>query len=125
MASFNFIRSVPSQGTTFIFGSWVCIADGADNFQRFLVNMRPKTLAADPHSGLDKFIDELDNLSLHTSAAQVEMESAPGLTSSSVATTSPGLDLFQFRDPHGRSQLGSCKPATNLQEATYLGPSPC
>jgi hypothetical protein len=25
MASFKFIRSVPSQGTTFVFGSWVCI----------------------------------------------------------------------------------------------------
>jgi hypothetical protein len=48
MASFNFIRSVPSQGTTFVFGSWVCIADGAGNFRRFLVDMRPKTFAADP-----------------------------------------------------------------------------
>jgi hypothetical protein len=76
--------------------------------------MRPKTLAADPRSDLDKFFDELDNLPLHTSAAQVEMESAPGSTSSGVATTSPSLDLFQSRDPHGRSQLGSCKPATDL-----------
>jgi hypothetical protein len=121
MASFNFIRSVPTQGTTFVFGSWVCVADGADNFRRFLVDMRPKTLAADPRSGLDKFVDELDNLPLHTSAAQVEMESAPGSTSSGVTTTSPGLDFFQSRDPHCRSQLGSCKPATDLQEANVVG----
>jgi hypothetical protein len=121
MASFNFIRSVPSQGTTFIFGLWLCIADGADNFRRFLVDMRPKTLAADPRSGLDKFVDELDNLPLHTSAAQVRMESVPGSTSSGVATTSPGLALFQSRDLHGRSQLGSCKPATDLQEANVAG----
>jgi hypothetical protein len=33
MASFNFVRSVPSQGMTFIFGSWVCIADGAGSFR--------------------------------------------------------------------------------------------
>jgi hypothetical protein len=45
------------------------------------------------------------------------MESAPGLTSSSIAATSPRLDLFQSRDLHSRSQLGSCKPATDLQEA--------
>jgi hypothetical protein len=38
-------------------------ADGAGNFRRFLVDMRPKTIAADPRSGLDKFIDELDNRS--------------------------------------------------------------
>jgi hypothetical protein len=49
------------------------------------------------------------------------MESAPGSTSSGVATTSPGLDLFQSRDLHGRSQLGSCKPATDLQEANVSG----
>jgi hypothetical protein len=106
---------------TFIFGSWICVTDGADNFQRFLVDMRPKTLAADPRSGPDKFVDELDNLPLHTSATQVEMESAPGSTSSGVAITSPGVDLFQSRDPHGRSQPGSCKPATDLQEANVAG----
>jgi hypothetical protein len=100
MASFNFIRSVPSQGTTFIFGSWVCIADGVGNFRRFLVDMRPKTVAAGPHNDLDKFVDGLDNLPLHASTAQIEKESAPGSTSSGVATTSPGLDLFQSRDLH-------------------------
>jgi hypothetical protein len=83
--------------------------------------MKPKTFTADPCSGLDKFVDELDNLPLHTSAAQIEMESAPGSTSSGVATTSPGLGLFQSRDPHGRSQLDSCKPATDLQEANVAG----
>jgi hypothetical protein len=79
--------------------------------------MRPKTVAMDPCSDLDKFVNELDNLPLHTSAAQIEMESAPGSTSSGVATTFPGLELFQSRDLHNRSQLGSCKPDTDLQEA--------
>jgi hypothetical protein len=121
MASFKFIRSVPSQGTTFVFGSWVCIADGVGNFRRFLVDMRPKTFAADPRSDLDKFVDGLDNLPLHASATQIEMESAPDSTSSSVAATSPGLDLFQSRDLHSRSQCGSCKPAADLQEANVSG----
>jgi hypothetical protein len=121
MASFNFIKSVPSQGTTFVFGSWVCIADGAGNFRRFLVDMTLKTFAADPRSGLDKFVDELDNLPLHTSAAQIEEKSAPNSTSSGAATTSPSLDLFQSRDLHGRLQLDPCKLATDLQEAGESG----
>jgi hypothetical protein len=83
--------------------------------------MRPKTFAADPRSNLDKFVDGLDNLPLHASAAQIEMESAPGSTSFGVATTPPGLDLFQSRDLHSQSQLGSCKPATDLQEANVSG----
>jgi hypothetical protein len=121
MASFNFIRSVPSQGTTFVFGSWVCIADGAGNFRRFLVDMTLKTVAADPRSGLDKFVDELDNLPFHASAAQIKMEFVPSSTSSGVATTSPGLDLFQSRDSHGRTQPGLCEPATDLREANASG----
>jgi hypothetical protein len=121
MASFKFTRSVPSQGTAFIFGSWVCIADGVGNFQRFLIDMKPKTSAADLGSDLDKFIDDLDDLSTYISATKIGVESAPGLTSSCVATTSPGLDSFQSRDPYNQSQLGSCKLATDLQEANISG----
>jgi hypothetical protein len=121
MASFKFIRSVPSQGTTFVFGSWVCIADGVGNFRRFLVDMRPKTSAADPRNDLDKFVDGLDNLPLHASTTKIEAETAPGSTSSSVAATSLGLDSFQSRDLHSQSQLSSCKPTTDLQEANVSG----
>jgi hypothetical protein len=94
MAIFKFSRSVPSQGTTFIFGSWVCIADGVGDFRRFLVDMKPKTSTADLRSDLDKFVDDLDNLSTCASTSKIEMESAPGSTSSSIAATSPGLDSF-------------------------------
>jgi hypothetical protein len=106
---------------TFIFGSWVCIADGVGNFRRFLDDMKPKTPVADLRSDLDKFIDGLDNLPLHATAAQIEMESAPVSTSSGVVTTSPGLDLFQSRGLHNRSQLGLCESATELQEANVSG----
>jgi hypothetical protein len=121
MATFKFTRSVPSQGTTFVFGSWVCIADGVGDFQRFFIDMKPKTSTADLRNNLNKFINDLDNLSTCASATKIEMESVPGSTSSSVAATSPGLDSFQSRYPHNRSQLGSCKPATDLQEANVSG----
>jgi hypothetical protein len=53
MASFQFTRSVPSQGKTFVFGSWVCIADGKGNFRRFLIDMKLKTPAVFSQSDLD------------------------------------------------------------------------
>jgi hypothetical protein len=42
MASFKFTSVVPPQGTMFVFGSWVCVADGAGSFRRFLIDMKPK-----------------------------------------------------------------------------------
>jgi hypothetical protein len=119
MASFQFTRSVPSQGTTFVFGSWVCIADGAGSLRRFLVDMKPKTPAASLHSDLDKFVDDLDNLSIHGSATRTEEESASGATSSSAATTFLGLDSFQPKDSRSRSRLGLRNLATDLQEANF------
>jgi hypothetical protein len=103
MVSFQFTRSVPSQGTTFVFGSWVCIANGAGSFRQFLVDMKPKTPAADPRSDLDKFVDDLNDLSIHASAARIEVESASGVTSPGVASTFLGLDSFQSEDSRSRS----------------------
>jgi hypothetical protein len=121
MASFRFTRLVRSRGTTFVFGSWVCIADGAGNFRRFLVDMKPKIPAADLRSDLDKFVDDLDDLSIHSSAAKIKVESAPGVTSSGTAAISLGLDSFQSKCSRSRSRLGSCNPATDLQEADISG----
>jgi hypothetical protein len=117
MASFQFTRSVTSQGTTFVFGLWVCIADGAGSFRRFLVNMKPKTPAAGSQSDLDKFVDDLDDLSIHGSATRIEEEFSSGVTSSGAATTFLGLDLFQSKDTCSRSRLGLHDLATDLQEA--------
>jgi hypothetical protein len=76
MASFKFTSAVPPQGTTFIFGSWVCITDGTGDFHRFTIDvMKPKTLAASFHSVLDEFVDNLDDLSTHGSARKTKEES--------------------------------------------------
>jgi hypothetical protein len=91
------------------------------DFRRFLVDMKPKTPVADLRSDLDKFIGDLDDLSIHASAAKIKMESAPSSTSSSPAATFLGLDLFQSKDSRNRSQPGSCNPATDLQEADISG----
>jgi hypothetical protein len=103
MASFQFTRSVPSQGMTIVFGSWVCITDDAGSFHQCLVDMKPKTSTAGPSSNLDKFIDDLDDLSNHASATKTKVESASGTTSSGAATTFLGLDSFQSKDSRNRS----------------------
>jgi hypothetical protein len=117
MASFQLTSSVPSQGTTFVFGSWVCITDGEGDFRRFLVDMKPKTPAAFSQSDLDKFVDDLDDLSIHGFATRIKEESASSVTSSSAATTFLRLDLFQSEDSRSRSRLGQRDLATDLQEA--------
>jgi hypothetical protein len=94
MASFQFTRSVPSQGTTFVFGSWVCVVDGAGSFHRFLVDMKLKTPATGSHSDLDKFVDDLNDLSILRSATRIEEESTSSVTSSGAATTFLGSDSF-------------------------------
>jgi hypothetical protein len=79
--------------------------------------MKPKTPAAGLRSGLDKFVDDLNDLSIHASAVKIEVESAPGATSSGTAVTFLGLDSFQFKDSRSQSRLGSRNLATDLQEA--------
>jgi hypothetical protein len=83
--------------------------------------MKPKTSVVDSYSDLDKFVDGLNNLPLRASAIRIELKPVPSLISPSVAATSPKVDSFQPRDLHNRSQLGSCKPDTDLQEANVSG----
>ena len=33
MAFFNFTSAVLPEGTTFVFGSWVCVSDGTSDFR--------------------------------------------------------------------------------------------
>jgi hypothetical protein len=95
---------VPFQGTTFIFGSWVCVADGAGGIRQFTIDaMKPKTLAASFHSDLDEFVDNLNDLSTHGSARKTEEESAFNSTPPSIATTLLGSDPFQSEDLRNRS----------------------
>jgi hypothetical protein len=65
--------------------------------------MKPKTPAADPRSDLDKFVEDLDDLSIHASAARIEVESASGVTSSGAASTFLGLDSFQSKNLRSQS----------------------
>jgi hypothetical protein len=65
--------------------------------------MKPKNPVADPRSDLDKFVDDLDDLSIHEFVARIEVESASGVTSSGATSTFLGLDSFQSEDSRSRS----------------------
>jgi hypothetical protein len=118
MASFKFTSAVLPQGTTFIFGSWVCIIDGTGDFRQFTIDvMKPKTLAASFHSDLNEFVDNLDDLSTHGTATKTEEESVFNATPPCTATTTLGLDPLQSKNSHNRSRLGLRNSATENQEA--------
>jgi hypothetical protein len=65
MASLNFTSVVLDKGTTFIFGSWICIANGSGCFNSQLADtMGLEASAANRYSDLDDFIDNLGCCSL-------------------------------------------------------------
>jgi hypothetical protein len=65
MASFNFTSVVLDEGTTFIFGSWICIANGLGGFNSHLTNSKePEASSTTPSSDLDDFIDNIDSMML-------------------------------------------------------------
>jgi hypothetical protein len=99
MASFKFTSAVLPEGTTLVFGSWVCIADGAGDFRRLTIDvMKPKTLAASFYSELDEFVDNLDDLLTHGSARKIEEESVFTATPPRALTTMLGSDSLQSED---------------------------
>jgi hypothetical protein len=56
---------MPDEGTTFIFGSWICVASGLGGFNSHLANSKElEATSSTPSSNLDEFIDNLDDLLL-------------------------------------------------------------
>jgi hypothetical protein len=57
--SIAIINSAPvlEEGTTFVFGSWICVANGSDSFNNHLADTRKL-------QKLDNFIDNLDEMLL-------------------------------------------------------------
>jgi hypothetical protein len=82
MASFNFTSAVLDEGTTFIFGSWIYVANSLGGFNSHLANSKePQAYSSTPSSDLDEFIDNLDNLLFPDLAQQIEKMSVYNMTS--------------------------------------------
>jgi hypothetical protein len=89
MASLSFTSNVLDEGTTFIFDSWICIANGLGGFNSHLIDSRkPETSAATRRSNLDSFMDDLDKLLPPDLPRQIENTSVFDATPSRAA---PGL----------------------------------
>ena len=74
MATFAFSTMAPPQGTTFVFGSWVCVANGSGGFDSHLTN--PPTLKATTLKSSNKLTgsDDRGIMLLPDLAKEIEMK---------------------------------------------------
>jgi hypothetical protein len=86
MASFSFTSTVLDEGTTFIFGSWICVANGLGGFYGYLSDHR-KPEASTPTRSRD-----LDKLLLPDHAGEIKTMSVFDATSTRAAPGLLGLD---------------------------------
>jgi hypothetical protein len=93
MASFCFTSPVLDKGTTFIFGSWICIANGLGGFNNHAADSRkPEASTPTRSNNLDKFVESIDELQLPDHAGEIETMSVFNATSTHVAPELFGLD---------------------------------
>jgi hypothetical protein len=115
MVSFNFTSIVLGEGTTFIFDSWICIANGLGGFNSRLVDSwKPEISALTRSSDLDEFIDNLDELLLPYLALQIQKMSVLDATSTHDA---PELVRLDSNRSEGTTQS---KSLSNLEEDLNL-----
>jgi hypothetical protein len=111
MASFNFTSVVLDKGTTFIFSSWICVANGSGGFNSHLANSKePEAASSTPSSDLDDFIDNLDDMLLPDLAQQIEKISIFNATS-----THDAPDLFGS-DSNRSDKTSRSKSLSDLEE---------
>ena len=72
MAAFAFSTMAPPQGATFIFGSWVCIADGSGGFDSHLTNCPILKIAMSKDSNKLAESDDHDIMLLPNLAKEIE-----------------------------------------------------
>jgi hypothetical protein len=103
MASFDFTSVVLDGGTTFIFCSWICIANGSGGFNSHLADSRElETSVATQHSDLDEFIDNLNEMLLPDLAKEIEEESVLDAISTRAAPGLLWLDSIRSGEEHTR-----------------------
>jgi hypothetical protein len=111
MASFNFTSAVLDEGTTFIFGSWICVANGLGGFNSHLANSRELEVSSSSQSSdLDEFIDNLDELLLPDLALKIEKISIFDATSTRDAQELVGSD------PNRHEGTTQSKSVSDLEE---------
>jgi hypothetical protein len=93
MASFNFTSAMLDEDTTFVFCSWIYIANGLDGFNSHLVDFKkPEASTPTRHRDLNEFIDNLDKLLLPDLVLPIEKMSVFDATSTRAAPELVGSD---------------------------------
>jgi len=72
MASFTFNSAVPNCDTTFVFGSWVCIANGSGGFDSHLDNPRESEAIPARRNDTTNHSDDLGEMLLPDLAKDIE-----------------------------------------------------
>jgi hypothetical protein len=112
VASFNFTSAVLDEGTTFIFSSWICVANGLGGFNSHLANSKkPKASSSISSNDLDDFINNLDDMLLPDLAQQIEKMSIFNVTS-----TPDAPDLF-VSNPNRPEKTSRSKCMASLRNA--------
>jgi hypothetical protein len=107
MASFNLNHTVLDVGTTFVFGSWVCIANGLGGSNTHQANpMEPKASSPASCSNLDEIVENSDEILLLELTKEIEKMSISDTTSIRSPTSPVGLDLTYSKTPGTQLPLG-------------------
>ena len=72
MATFAFSTMAPPQGATFVFGSWVCVANGSGGFDSHLTNSPTLKITTSKHSNKLAGLDDHGIMLLPDLAREIE-----------------------------------------------------
>jgi hypothetical protein len=86
MASLSFTSTMLNEGTTFIFGTWICVTNGLGGFNSHRADSKKlETSTPTRCSDLNEFVNNLDDFLLPDQARQIERMSVFDTTSTRAA----------------------------------------
>ena len=112
MAAFTYNCLVLDRGTTFVFGSWVCVANGSGGFDSQLANPREPEAPPARRSDANKCFDDLGEMLLPKLAKQIEEK----LVLNTSSTRSP----INLRSETTRSKIHCVQPTFGLRNASSV-----
>jgi hypothetical protein len=126
MASFCFSSTMLDEGTTFIFGSWICISNGSSSFNSHQADSRkPEASTANRCRNLDEFIDNLDELLLPNLVGAIERMSVFNTTSTRVASGLLGSDSNRSEEATRSESLSNLEDLDRLPKLGDEGVTAC
>jgi hypothetical protein len=102
------------EGTTFIFGSWICVANGLGGFNSHLATSRkPEASTPTRRSDLNEFIDNLNELLLPDLVRHIKKMSVFDATSTHAAPELVGSDSNRSREATQSKSLSDLEEDLN------------